>query len=115
MSAGKEKGGGAAPPDAVRSEASGCLGKYHGPTDPPKANYLTVEGRPMAVRGKRGAFVQALMSAGSEGVAHAECMPWLLNPGEAASALNGRGLHIEARKGCPTRWVLLSDVREVQP
>lgn len=115
MSKPNSKGGVTAPPVTARHEASGSIGRYHGPSHPHKAIRFVSDGQPIKAKGKLAAFLRALIAAGSEGVAHVEVMPWLNNAADAAKALRDRGVRIETRKGSPSRWVLRSDVREVLP
>ncbi len=114
MSAGNETGGVAAPPATARVPASGRICRYHGPVDPHKVRRFIVDGQPITTKGKVAAFQQALLAAGREGVAHIEVMPWLNNAADAAKALRDKGVLIETRRGNPSRWVLLSVVREVR-
>lgn len=113
MSAGNETGGVAAPPATARLATSGWIGRYHGPVDPHKVAHFIVDGQPVTTRGKVAAFLRAMIAAGNEGVAHVEVMPWLHNASDAASALKHKGIGIDTRKGQPSRWVLVSNVREV--
>lgn len=115
MNGPNEKGGAATPPVTARHQASGSIGRYHGPSHPHKVIHFVSDGQPIKAKGKLAAFLLALIAAGSEGVAHVDCMPWQLNPGDAVKALKDRGVRIETRKGTPSRWVLLSKVRKVQP
>lgn len=111
----KGKGGAATPPQAARCKASGQLGRYHPPADPRKVVRFVSEGRPFTLRGKRAAFLLALIAAGGEGVMHAETMPWMFDPRAAVRALKDIGLDIETVRGRPTRWVLRTPVKAVQP
>ena len=86
-----------------------------GPSDPHKIIRFVSDGQPITAKGKLAAFLLALIAAGSEGVAHVDCMPWQLNPGDAAKELRDRGVRIETRRGTPSRWILCSQVRQVQP
>ncbi len=115
MNGPNEKGGATTPPEVTRPDMAGSIGRYHGPSHPHKAIRFVSDGQPITAKGKLAAFLRALIAAGSEGIAHVDCMPWQLNPGDAAKALRDRGLGIETRKGSPSRWVLRSDVREVLP
>ena len=110
-----EKGGVAAPPVPARREASGSIGLYDGPSDPHKIIRFVSDGQPITAKGKLAAFLLALIAAGEKGVAHVDCMPWQLNPGDAAKELRDRGVRIETRRGTPSRWILCSQVRQVQP
>jgi hypothetical protein len=115
MNGPNEKGGVAAPPVTARHQASGSIGRYHGPSHPHKAIHFVSDGQPISAKGRRAQFLRALIAAGSEGVCHTEVMPWLLNASDAAKALRDRGVRIETRKASPSRWVLRSDVQEVRP
>jgi hypothetical protein len=108
------KGGVSPPPATARHQAPGQIGRYHGPADPSKAVRFIVDGQPITFRGKRAAMLQALMVAGSEGVAHVETLPWLLNPGDAVKAFRAKCIHIDTRPGKPSRWILRSQVRELK-
>ena len=99
----------------TRPELAGFIGRYHPPADPGKTFHFISDRQPIKAKGRRAQFLRALISAGSEGVCHTEVMPWLLNASDAAKALRDRGVRIETRKGHPSRWVLRSQVREVQP
>lgn len=113
MSAAIDTGGVAAPPATARIETSGWIGRYHGPADPHKVARFMADGQPVTTKGKVAAFLRALISAGSEGVAHVEVMPWLHNASDAANALKDKRIGIVTRRGHPSRWVLVSRVHEV--
>lgn len=115
MSGSNEMGGAATPPVTARHEASGSIGRYHGPIDPQKVIRFISDGQPITAKGKLAAFQQALIAAGSEGVAHIDVMPWLNNAADAAKVLRDRGVRIDTRKGSPSRWVLRSNVQQVLP
>lgn len=113
MSAGNDTGGVVAPPATARVSAPGWIGRYHGPADPHKAARFIADGKPVTTKGKEAAFLRAMIEADGEGVAHVEVMPWLLNAADAAKNLRRKGLRIDTHKGHPSRWVLVSKVREV--
>lgn len=115
MNGPNETGGAATPPEFTRHSMTGCIGRYHAPADPGKSFRFLVDDRPVRFRGKRAALLRALIAAGSEGVVHVECMPWLFDISAAVVALKAGRVRIATHRGKPTRWVLLSDVREVQP
>lgn len=115
MNARNEKGGAATPPKTAHAQAPGQFGRYHPPIDPRKPTRFTSGNHTFKTKGHRAQLLRALIAAGSEGVAHVEVMPWLLNASDAAKALRDRhGLQIDVRRGRPNRWVLRSPVREVQ-
>jgi hypothetical protein len=115
LAGGGMTGGGATPPESTGPERAGNIGRYHGPDTPRKTIRFISDGQPFTTKGKVAAFLLALIAAGYRGVAHIEVMPWLNNAADAAKALRSRGVLIETRKGQPSRWVLQSRVREVQP
>lgn len=111
----RTKGDAATSPMLDGTYAPERIGRYHGPNDPHKTIHFECDGQPIKAKGKVAAFLSALMAAGDTGVAHVDCLPWQLNPGDAARTLRVRGVRIETRKGKPDRWILRSVVREVQP
>ena len=115
MSGANETGGAGTPPEVTRPNNAGCIGCYHGPADPHKSIRFISDGLPIKAKGQRAAFLLALVAAENRGVAHLDCLPWMLNPADAVKALRERGVRIDTRKGSPSRWVLRSIVREVKP
>lgn len=110
-----KSGDAATPPVTERVSTSGMICRYHGPTDPHKIARFIVDRHTVITKGKVAAFLRALISAGSEGVAHVEVMPWLINASDAAKSLRDRGVWIDTQKGNPSRWVLRAYIREVLP
>lgn len=115
MSGAIEVGGAATPPKA-RPDATGQIGRYHGPGDPHKRHAFNCAGRHITLRGCYAAFMQAMLAAGEAGVTRNDCVPWLANPSDAYATLRDKHhVRIDSRKGKPHRWILRSDVQEVQP
>lgn len=88
---------------------------YRGNPTPDKAVHFEIDGRQQGFRGQLPAMLRAFGAAGSVGVENRQCRLFSLNPGDQVAVLRKRGVRIDTRKGKPSRWILRSVVREVQP
>ena len=88
---------------------------YRGNPTPDKAVCFAIDGRQQGFKGQLPAMLRAFCVAGSDGVENRQCRLFSVNPGDQVATLRKRGVRIETRKGKPSRWMLRSVVREVQP
>lgn len=112
MSGGNEKGAVV----AHRPFACECaaITLYPPNPTPDKASHFEIDGGQQGFKGQLPAMLRALVATGKEGIENRQCRLFSLNPGDQVAVLKKRGVRIDTRLGKPSRWVLHSDVQEVQ-